>query len=276
VILVDRDAQAAHTASSQLGNTHTVSVPVLAADLSTVAGIESVAKRLTSRSDVGALVNNAGGWLPGDQYPDSAPGTWPSALTLNLLAPMLLTQLLWPALAAATGAVVNIGSSGGAGDDPYRSPEYGAAKAAIRRFTASLGSRTGVRVMAVVPGWIGLDRARQRWATLSTEQQRDIGALIPPEDIAGAVAALLEHGRSGQIIDMPQRAGRHLPPTDGKCASRSRGAAAKSATIPALARRTGPCTTGSSPRSVVQHGLAMMLRKLLNRLTVLAPPPNLR
>jgi short-subunit dehydrogenase len=202
VILVDRDMQAAHTASSHLSNKHAVSVPVLAADLSTVAGIESVAQRLSSRSDVGGLVNNAGGWLPGDQYPDAAPDIWLSALTLNLIAPMLLTQLLWPALAAAAGAVVNIGSSGGAGDDPYRSPEYGAAKAAIRRFTASLGSRTDVRVMAVVPGWIGLDRARQQWAALPADQQRDAGALIPPADIAGAVAALLEHGQPGQIIDM--------------------------------------------------------------------------
>ena len=86
-----------------------------------------------------------------------------SALTVNLVAPMLLTQLLWPSLAAGGGAVVNIGSSGGIGDDAYGSPEYGAANAGIRRFTASLSSRTDLRVMAVVPGWIGLERAHHEW-----------------------------------------------------------------------------------------------------------------
>lgn len=68
-----------------------------------------------------------------------------------------------PQLAAVRGAVVNIGSSGGIGDDAYGSPEYGAAKAGVRRFTASLSARHDVRVMAVVPGWIGLDRAHQEW-----------------------------------------------------------------------------------------------------------------
>ncbi|MBW9213566.1 SDR family NAD(P)-dependent oxidoreductase [Mumia sp. zg.B53] len=91
---------------------------------------------------------------------------------------MLLTQRLWPRLAASTGAVVTIGSSGGIGDDGYGSPEYAAAKAGIRRFTTSISARTDVRVMAVVPRWIGLERAHREWAALSPEQQHDVGLLI--------------------------------------------------------------------------------------------------
>lgn len=154
-------------AASELSEQHGIRVPAVVADLSTIAGIHSAADLLTERSEVGAVVNNAGGWLPGDQYPDVDPDTWLSAITLNLLAPMLLTQLLWPTLSAAAGAVVTIGSSGGVGDDPYGSPEYAAAKAGIHRFTASLGSRTDVRVMGIVPGWIGLDRAHHEWAALA-------------------------------------------------------------------------------------------------------------
>ena len=177
-------------------------MPVVVADLSSVASIRAAADALTAQVEVGALVNNAGGWLPGEQFPDAEADTWMSAITLNLIAPMLLTQLLWPSLASVGGQVVKVGSSGGVEDDAYGSPEYGAAKAGIRRFTASLASRTDVRVMAVVPGWIGLDRAQEQWAALTAEHQLAVGLLIPPEDIASAVAALLDHGRPGQIIEM--------------------------------------------------------------------------
>jgi NAD(P)-dependent dehydrogenase (short-subunit alcohol dehydrogenase family) len=202
VVILDRDDQGAHAAASRLTAKHGTPVPVVVADLSSVAGIRWAADELTERFDVNALVNNAGGWQPGDQYPDADSDAWLSAVTLNLLAPMLLTQSLWAPLSATSGAVVNIGSSAGVGDAPYESPEYGAAKAGVRRFTASLGSRDDVRVMAVVPGWIGLARAHREWAALTAEEQRDIGPLIPPEDIANAVVSLIDHGRPGEVVEI--------------------------------------------------------------------------
>ena len=203
VVLVDRDEEQLQATADDLGGArHDSHVPVIVADLATTEGIQAAADQLLATDGVGELVNNAGGWLPGDQYPEAAPDTWLSALTLNLIAPMLLTQRLWPSLAAASGAVVNIGSSGGVGDEAYGSPEYGAAKAGLRRFTASLGSRTDVRVMAVVPGWIGLDRAQREWQTLSAKGRSETGPPIPPERIAGAVATLLEHGRPGEIVEI--------------------------------------------------------------------------
>nr|WP_238356640.1 SDR family oxidoreductase [Kribbella italica] len=168
--------------------------------MSTRAGIDGDADELLALGDLGGLVSNAGGWLPGEQYPESVPDVWLSALTLNLIAPMLLTQRLWPELAENRGAVVGIGSSGGLGDMSYGSPEYGAAKAGVRRFTASLGDRTDVRVMAVVPGWIGLDRALVEWAELTPEQQRQTDPPIPPEDVARVVADLLESGQAGEVV----------------------------------------------------------------------------
>ena len=59
-----------------------------------------------------------------------------------------------------------------------------------------------VRVMAVIPGWIGLDRAHQEWAALSPERQREVGPLIPPDAIARSVARLLDHGRPGEVVEM--------------------------------------------------------------------------
>jgi hypothetical protein len=56
--------------------------------------------------------------------------------------------------------------------------------------------------MGVVPGWIGLDRAHREWATLTPDQQRDVGPLIPPADIADTVVSLLDRGRPGEIIEI--------------------------------------------------------------------------
>jgi NAD(P)-dependent dehydrogenase (short-subunit alcohol dehydrogenase family) len=200
VVLLDKNAEQARATADELTRRYGVPVPAIAADLSSVQGVTAAADQLVEGGAVDGLVNNAGGWLSGDQYPDVGADTWLSAITLNLLAPMLLTQRLWPALSEVGGAVVNIGSSGGLGEAPYGSPEYGAAKAGLHRFTASLGSRADVRVMCVVPGWIGLDRAQREWARLSRDQQQHAGPLIPPEDIANVVVTLLDRGRAGEIV----------------------------------------------------------------------------
>ena len=200
VVLLDRDEAALRTSVEHLDDGRRVAG--LTADLSSIAGVRTAASALLTRGNVGGLVNNAGGWLPGEQYPDAAPEQWLSALTLNLTAPMLLTQLLWPMLSAAAGSVVNIGSSGGLGAAAYESPEYGAAKAGLRRFTTSLAARRDVRVMAVVPGWIGLERARKEWAALTEPERDEIGQLIPPEEIAAIVCTLLESGHAGQVVEI--------------------------------------------------------------------------
>jgi short-subunit dehydrogenase len=202
LVLVDRDAAGLGRAAEEIRNDHGVAVEALVGDLSTTTGIESLATDLQRYEDLVALVNNAGGWSPGAQYPVAAEDAWMSTMTLNLLAPMVLTQRLWSTLAHRSGAVINVGSSGGIGYEPYGSPEYGAAKAGVRRFTASLGGREDVRVMAIVPGWIGLDRARAEFAQLSKSDQQSRGPLIPPSTVADSVVRLLRRGRAGEIIEL--------------------------------------------------------------------------
>jgi short-subunit dehydrogenase len=202
LVLVDRDPAGLVRAAEEVRNDHGVAVETLLGDLSTSSGIDSVATELQRLGNLIGLVNNAGGWSAGAQYPAAAEDVWMSAMTLNLLAPMALTQRLWDALAVRSGAVINIGSSGGIGDESYGSPEYGAAKAGVRRFTASLGSREDVRVMAIVPGWIGLERARAEFAQLSDSEQRCRGPLIPPEAIAETVVELLRRGLPGEVVEL--------------------------------------------------------------------------
>jgi short-subunit dehydrogenase len=202
LVLVDKAEAGLLRASDELRTRHGVAVETIVGDLSTSSGIESVTEELQRLGDVTGLINNAGGWSPGEQYPGAAQDVWMSAMTLNLLAPMLLTQRLWGTLASCSGSVINIGSSGGLGDDAYGSPEYGAAKAGLHRFTTSLGGRDDVRVMAIVPGWIGLERARAEFAQLSAADQLGRGPLIPPSDVADTVVRLLDQGAAGEVVEL--------------------------------------------------------------------------
>ncbi len=152
------------------------------------------------------LVNNAGGWTPGAQFPEAGAAEWAATIELNLVAPMRLTQLvLEPMRALGGGAVVNISSSGGVGAEAYGSPEYGAAKAGLIRFTtaaAGLGGSHGVRVMGVVPGWIGLPRAHEQRARMSAAERTAAGPLIPPSDVVATVLDLIASGTAGEVREM--------------------------------------------------------------------------
>ena len=119
-------------------------------------------------------------------------------MTLNLIAPMLRSQLvLAPMRELGGGAIVNIASSAGVGSESYGSPEYGSSKAGLIRFTSSLAGLEephGVRMTCIVPGWIGLDRAYEQGAT-----DDDV---IPPEDIVATALTMIEHGASGTVVEM--------------------------------------------------------------------------
>ncbi|XVV13298.1 SDR family NAD(P)-dependent oxidoreductase [Actinoplanes sp. CA-131856] len=142
------------------------------------------------------LVNNAGGWTAGDQYPAAAAADWQRTMELNLIGPMQLTQL---ALSARAGVVLNIASSAGLGADPYGSPEYGASKAGLIRFTTTMGDHPLTRVMCIVPGWIGLERAHAEVAALPPAERP---TLIPPDDVVDSALRLLRSGEAGTIVEM--------------------------------------------------------------------------
>ena len=125
-------------------------------------------ERLIDSTAPTILVNNAGGGghIP-PQFPDADPHRWGATLDLNLRAPMLATQLaLTPMRRAGSGAIVNVASTAGLGSEPYQSPEYGAAKAGLIRFTSALGAIDGIRVNCVVPDWVATERVTaEEWAT---------------------------------------------------------------------------------------------------------------
>jgi NAD(P)-dependent dehydrogenase (short-subunit alcohol dehydrogenase family) len=150
------------------------------------------------------LVNNAGGWGAAN-YPEAAPEQWSATLDLNLRAAMLATQLaLEPMRAAGGGVVVNIASTAGIGSDAYASPEYGAAKAGLIRFTTSLGDlgeRMDVRVNCIVPDWIATERGQGELARMSPVERAAAPMQVPMADIAAAVIAFVhDDDLAGRVV----------------------------------------------------------------------------
>lgn len=101
------------------------------------------------------LVNNAGMMLEGT-VEESSVEDWNAQIALNLTAPFLLTKHAMPLLKDGGGAIVNVGSIEGLGNNP-RHPAYGASKAGLHGLTRAVAvdhGADGVRCNAVAPGWI--------------------------------------------------------------------------------------------------------------------------
>ena len=114
--------------------------------------IDHIAKA-TGQLDI--LVNNAGVMREGT-VEETSLDDWHLQMQINLTAPFLLIRYAMPLLRAARGAIVNVGSIEGLGNNP-RHPAYGASKAGLHGLTRAVAvdhGPDGVRCNAVAPGWI--------------------------------------------------------------------------------------------------------------------------
>ena len=172
----------------------------LAADLSTVAGIEALAAEIGGReSALHILVNNAGTLsdAPIDSFSEAE---WDSVLDLNLKSPFFLLQKLLPQLRAGAtpqrpATVINIGSVGALKIGPREVYSYQASKGAIHWLTRSLAknlARDNLTVNAIAPGFFESDM------TVITDDamRKMVESMVPrgrtglAEDVAGAAIYL--------------------------------------------------------------------------------------
>lgn len=201
VVIADTD----HAAATQLiTELHDRGRRAIFVDTDAAEG-EAIEQLMTQVADLGTLrvlVNNAGGWLPGPQYPEAR--EWRRSVDLNLVMPMLAAQLAVPMMINSGCGIINVSSSGGVGSGAYGSPEYGAAKAGLIRFTscvADWADNHRIRVNCVVPHWIGLDRARREFEQLTDQEKQDSGGLVDPDLVADTVVTLALDGESvGRVV----------------------------------------------------------------------------
>ncbi|MEV6900291.1 SDR family NAD(P)-dependent oxidoreductase [Amycolatopsis sp. NPDC051372] len=156
VYIVGRDVDTLTKTAERLSAAGTC-IPV-AADLSTVAGMDAVAEALSAEPAVHVLVNNAGANIRGEvgTYPESA---FDDLFAINVKPVFGLVQRLLPGLrkAASPGdpaRVVNIGSVVGL-KPSGQGYAYSTTKAAVHALTRHLALALGpesITVNAIAPG----------------------------------------------------------------------------------------------------------------------------
>jgi meso-butanediol dehydrogenase/(S,S)-butanediol dehydrogenase/diacetyl reductase len=114
-------------------------------------------------------------------------------LRINLKGPMRALELAMPALRAAAGSAVLVGSIVGAVEGSVRSPAYAAAKAGLEglaRSAALAGTADGVRVNVVAPGAIDTPFDPPQHPP---DQRPDVplGRMGRAEEVAAVIAFLL-------------------------------------------------------------------------------------
>ena len=157
-------------------------------DPGSAAGIINQVLDTGGRLDV--LINNAGGGPPADAA-TASPRFTESIIRLNLLAPLLMSQLAYEALRASRGSIINIASVSAIRSSPG-TMAYGAAKAGLLNATLSLAQEWGpdIRVNAIIAGLIKTEASHEHYG--GTEGMARLEARLPgkrmgtPEDIASA------------------------------------------------------------------------------------------
>ncbi len=167
------------------------------ADMATVDGpARAVEQAVAAFGGLDGLVSNAGVNRPGPlvSYPVE---DWDRMFAVNTRATWLLARAAHPALKAAGGAIVAVGSMSGSNAHANLGA-YGPSKAAVIMLVQVLAQefgRDGIRVNAVSPGMVRTGMTERVYADAAVAAERDalvpLGRVATPEDMADVIAFLL-------------------------------------------------------------------------------------
>jgi short-subunit dehydrogenase len=192
LVLLGRDRAALDALAGRTGG------HALPADLTTATAADVAERAAAAFGRVDVLVNNAGiGWS--GSFPELDDDAARRLVTTNLLAPILLTRALLPAmLARRHGHVVNVASivgHTGSKDEAV----YAATKAGLVAFTESLRQElggSGVGLSLVTPGVIDTRFFERRGTPYARRWPRP----ITPERVADAVVTAIERDRAEVFV----------------------------------------------------------------------------
>ena len=167
-----------------------VGVTAVAGDAAEPEALERALQVAAPDGRLDGLVCSAG-VPPSGPWDD--PEHWAEVLRVDLTAAWQAARLAWPALRAAGGAVVLLGSIVGSSEGSLRSPAYAAAKAGIEglgRSLALIGAKEGVRVNVLAPGAFDTPFDEQLFPAAS-RPDIPLGRMGAPAEAAGIIAFLL-------------------------------------------------------------------------------------
>lgn len=178
----------------------------LPGDISTMEGMEALAKDLAAREGkLDILVNNAGAaWgAEFDAFPEAG---WDKVMDLNVKTPFFLTQKLHGLLKAAAvdrpAKVINIASIDGLRPNPWETYSYQASKSALIHLTRRMAARLikdNIVASCICPGAFPSEMnkaaARNPEASAKGIPSRRVGTI---EDMAGGAIYLAS--RAGDYV----------------------------------------------------------------------------
>jgi NAD(P)-dependent dehydrogenase (short-subunit alcohol dehydrogenase family) len=199
VYITARKAQACEETAKELTAQYGGECIALPIDISTLAGVETLAAEFMKREPkLDILVNNAGAaWGAAfDEFPESG---WDKVMNLNLKTPFFLAKALAAPLRAAASAerpakVINIASIDGIFVNPLETYSYAASKAGLIHLTRRMAAKLihdHIVVTAIAPGPFKSDlnkAARDHADEVATRVPA--GRIGTDEDMAGTAIYL--------------------------------------------------------------------------------------
>jgi NAD(P)-dependent dehydrogenase (short-subunit alcohol dehydrogenase family) len=197
LVLAGRDTDALAETAAAVESHGRKAVPITGdvTERDTVRDLVATAIEALGHLDV--VVNNAGGNRFSVPFTQVRPDGWDKVMRLNLDSVVEVCRAVGPhLLERGSGSVINLASVAGLGGVPLMS-HYGTAKAAVLALTKSLAvewAHAGVRVNALVPGWVATDLTAFARDEPAFEQalisRVPMGRWATPAEIAGPAVFL--------------------------------------------------------------------------------------
>lgn len=200
LVLSGHNAAAVKALQASLGENHIA----VAADIGSDQGRDTIIAACTEAGGIDGVINLAG-ILEFSLFETQSPSSIEKIISINLIAPMLLSRGLIPQLRAKPeAAIVNVGSIFGSIGHPGFTA-YCASKAGVKCFTEALSREladTAIHFSYIAP------RATQ--TALNSDQVNSLNAALgnasdSPDYVASQIVDVLRHDRALRFLGWPEK-----------------------------------------------------------------------